>query len=82
MTTPGMIILYVDHPQNSVAFYQRLLSQAPVEQSATFALFVLNNGFKLGMWSRQGGRTGGDGRRRRRGNLLYVRAAAAGGCAL
>lgn len=54
MTTPGMIILYVDHPQNSVAFYQRLLSQAPVEQSATFALFVLNNGFKLGMWSRQG----------------------------
>lgn len=54
MTTPGMIILYVYHPQNSVAFYQRLLGQAPVEQSATFALFVLNNGFKLGMWSRQG----------------------------
>jgi len=52
MTTPGMIILYADHPQRSAAFYQRLLEQAPVELSATFALFVLHNGFKLGIWSK------------------------------
>lgn len=54
MTLPCMTLLYVDNPLNSAAFYQRLLGQAPVELSPGFALFVLNNGFKLGMWAKQG----------------------------
>lgn len=54
MTLPSMTLLYVDNPLNSAAFYQRLLGQAPVELSPGFALFVLNNGFKLGMWAKQG----------------------------
>ncbi|WP_211129421.1 VOC family protein [Serratia surfactantfaciens] len=53
MTLPSMTMLYVDNPLNSAAFYQRLLGQAPQELSPGFALFVLNNGFKLGMWARQ-----------------------------
>lgn len=52
MTTPNMTLLYVDNPENSAAFYHRLLGQAPVELSPTFALFVLSNGLKLAMWSK------------------------------
>lgn len=52
MTLPSMTMLYVDNPLNSAAFYQRLLGQAP-QAFPGFALFVLNNGFKLGMWARQ-----------------------------
>ncbi|WP_315289352.1 VOC family protein [Serratia proteamaculans] len=54
MTTPNMTLLYVDNPENSAAFYRRLLGQAPVEISPTFALFVLSNGLKLAMWSKHG----------------------------
>ncbi|CAI0829316.1 VOC family protein [Serratia quinivorans] len=52
MTTPNMTLLYVDNPENSAAFYRRLLGQAPVELSPTFALFVLSSGLKLAMWSK------------------------------
>lgn len=52
MTTPNFIILYVDKPEQSGAFYSALLGRRPVETSPTFVLFVLDNGFKLGLWSR------------------------------
>ncbi|SDA93029.1 VOC family protein [Mesorhizobium qingshengii] len=52
MTSPNFVILYVDQPQRSGAFYGGLLGREPVESSATFVLFVLDNGFKLGLWSR------------------------------
>nr|WIE93330.1 VOC family protein [Mesorhizobium sp. WSM4875] len=52
MTTPNFVILYVDSPEKSGAFYASLLGRQPVEASPTFAMFVLDNGFKLGLWSR------------------------------
>jgi catechol 2,3-dioxygenase-like lactoylglutathione lyase family enzyme len=52
MTTPNFVILYVDQPQRSGAFYSALLGREPVESSPTFVLFVLDAGFKLGLWSR------------------------------
>ncbi|RDL27594.1 VOC family protein [Serratia fonticola] len=52
MTTPSMTMIYVDNPEKSAEFYRQLLGTEPVEQSPTFALFILNNGFKLGMWSK------------------------------
>lgn len=52
MQSPNFVILYVDQPQASGAFYQTLFDRAPVESSPTFVLFVLDNGFKLGLWSR------------------------------
>ena len=52
MTTPNFVILYVDSPEKSAAFYASLLGRQPVEASATFAMFVFDNGFKLGLWSR------------------------------
>ena len=52
MNTPNFVILYVDSPERSGAFYGALLERQPVETSPTFVLFVLDNGFKLGLWSR------------------------------
>ena len=52
MTAPNFVILYVDQPQQSGAFYSALLGREPVESSPTFVLFVLDAGFKLGLWSR------------------------------
>ncbi len=45
-------ILYVDNPAASAVFYQRLFGRPPLESSPTFALFMLQEGFKLGLWSR------------------------------
>ncbi|MGY2237260.1 VOC family protein [Pseudomonas gingeri] len=52
MIKPNFIILYVDSPETSARFYAELLGRAPVEQSPTFALFALDSGFMLGLWSR------------------------------
>ena len=46
------VILYVDSPAQSAAFYAALLGHQPVENSPTFALFVLPSGFRLGLWSK------------------------------
>jgi catechol 2,3-dioxygenase-like lactoylglutathione lyase family enzyme len=52
MTTPNFVILYVDSPQKSGAYYAALLGRDPVESAPTFVLFVLDKGFRLGLWSR------------------------------
>lgn len=52
MSHPSFVILYVENPQASANFYSALLDLEPIERSATFALFVLNSGLRLGLWSR------------------------------
>lgn len=59
-------LLYVDSPAASATFYSRLLDKSPVELNPTFALFILDNGVKLGLWSQHtvepaAGCTGGGG---------------------
>ncbi len=48
----SLIILYVDNPAKSAAFYGALLGREPIEQSPTFAMFPLRDGAALGLWSR------------------------------
>lgn len=50
--SPDYVLLYVDNPVASEAFYADLLKLRAVESSPTFALFVLPSGLKLGLWSR------------------------------
>ena len=52
MSEPSFIILYVDSPPASVTFYADLLGKPPVESSPTFAMFALDSGIMLGLWSR------------------------------
>jgi predicted enzyme related to lactoylglutathione lyase len=48
----NLIILYVDNPTASAAFYGDLLGQPPTEASPTFAMFSLPSGVGVGLWSR------------------------------
>jgi catechol 2,3-dioxygenase-like lactoylglutathione lyase family enzyme len=50
----NFLILYVDDPTPSAAFYADLLGAPIVEQSSTFAMLPLRDGVMLGLWSRQG----------------------------
>ena len=50
MRTLNYLLLAVAEPAKSAAFYSDLLGIQPVENSRTFALFVLPNGIKLGLW--------------------------------
>jgi predicted enzyme related to lactoylglutathione lyase len=49
---PNFIILYVNRPAESARFYEQLLGRAPIEASDTFAMFKLDSGLLLGLWSR------------------------------
>lgn len=53
MTDPNAIMLYVDHPPSSAAFYSDILQKEPIESHPTFALFHLDSGVKLGLWSKR-----------------------------
>ncbi|POA33452.1 MULTISPECIES: VOC family protein [Pseudomonas] len=52
MNAQHYLLLYVDSPATSANFYSRLLDKPPVELQPTFALFILDSGVKLGLWSR------------------------------
>jgi predicted enzyme related to lactoylglutathione lyase len=52
MSDPNFVILYVDNPPASAAFYGQVLGKAAVESSPTFAMFALDSGVMLGLWSR------------------------------
>lgn len=52
MTHPNFVILFVDSPENSAAFYTEILGKGPVEASPTFAMFALDSGIMLGLWSK------------------------------
>lgn len=52
MPTIDLVILYVDNPKTSAAFYADLLYIEPAELSPTFARFELPSGIGLGLWSR------------------------------
>ena len=52
MPQPNLVILYVDSPPASAAFYSDLLGVKPVESSPTFAMFAMESGAILGLWAR------------------------------
>jgi catechol 2,3-dioxygenase-like lactoylglutathione lyase family enzyme len=52
MSDPNFVLLYVDSPEASAAFYRDLLGKPPVEASPGFAMFALASGVMLGLWAR------------------------------
>jgi catechol 2,3-dioxygenase-like lactoylglutathione lyase family enzyme len=53
MPASHFLLLYVAQPEASARFYTRLLGRAPIESSPNFAMFALDDGLMLGLWSRQ-----------------------------
>ena len=51
MPHPNFFILYVADPLASARFYEKLLERPPIESSPTFAMFALDSGVMLGLWS-------------------------------
>lgn len=54
MTDTNTLFLYVRDAAASARFYADLMGIEPVEQSPTFALFVLPSGLALGLWGADG----------------------------
>lgn len=52
MIDPNFVLLYVDDPTASAAFYAELLGKPPVEASPGFAMFATASGVMLGLWKR------------------------------
>ena len=48
----SFVLLYVDSPPASAAFYADLLARPPVDSSPTFAMFAMASGVMLGLWAR------------------------------
>jgi predicted enzyme related to lactoylglutathione lyase len=51
MTTPNLILLYVEDPARSCKFYEKLLREPPVASFPTYVAFRFDNGLYLGLWS-------------------------------
>ena len=45
------LLLAVKDPQRSAKLYDQLLGLAPVESSPNFVLYVMPNGFHVGLWA-------------------------------
>src|SRR4051812_18445540 len=54
MTEPNFLILYVNDATVSAGFYADLLGRKPVEAASTFAMFALESGVMLGLWTKRG----------------------------
>ena len=54
MSEPNFVILYVESAASAASFYADLLGRPPVESSPTFAMFALDSGVMLGLWTRRG----------------------------
>lgn len=65
MPAPNLILLYVDNPEASAAFYEKLFDQAPAAVFPTYAAFSFDNGLNIGLWSTKADNfvSGGSGHR-------------------
>ena len=54
MTDINFILLYVESPSASEAFYADLLGRPAAESSPTFVMFAMSSGLMLGLWGRDG----------------------------
>ena len=51
MLSPNLILLYVEDPTGSAAFYTGLLGREPVASFPTYVAFELENGLTFSLWS-------------------------------
>ena len=48
------ILLYVESPKTSEAFYADILGRPAADSSPTFVMFAMTSGVMLGLWKRDG----------------------------
>ena len=52
MSDFNFVILYVENPARSEAFYADLLGRPAVQSSPAFVMFAMASGVTLGLWGR------------------------------
>jgi len=50
----NFILLYVESPKTSEAFYAEILGRPAADSSPTFVMFAMTSGVMLGLWKRDG----------------------------
>jgi catechol 2,3-dioxygenase-like lactoylglutathione lyase family enzyme len=60
MSDFNFVILYVEKPARSEAFYADLLGRPAVQSSPAFVMFAMASGVTLGLWGREGVRPAAD----------------------
>jgi predicted enzyme related to lactoylglutathione lyase len=50
----NFILLYVESPKTSEAFYADILGRPAADSSPTFVMFAMTSGVMLGLWKRDG----------------------------
>src|SRR3984957_13321617 len=53
MSLPHFVLLYVNEPLVSAAFYARLLDRQPLDSSPNFVMFELSPDLRLWLWARR-----------------------------
>lgn len=51
MLSPNLILLYVEDPEKSAAFYTRLFGREPVAAYPSYVAYALENGLTFSLWS-------------------------------
>jgi catechol 2,3-dioxygenase-like lactoylglutathione lyase family enzyme len=52
MKNVDFVLLYVESPAESTAFYRELLGRPPLEEAPNFSMFEARPGLMLGLWAR------------------------------
>ena len=50
----NFVLLYVESPKQSEAFYAGIFGRPAIESSPTFVMFAMSSGLMLGLWGRDG----------------------------
>ena len=51
MLIPNLLLFYVENPQESALFYEKIFAIKPVATYPTFVAFAFENGFNFSLWS-------------------------------
>lgn len=51
MLSPNLILLYVEDPDKSAAFYTRLFGREPLAAFPSYVAYALENGLTFSLWS-------------------------------
>ena len=53
MIVPNLLLFYVENPESSALFYEKIFSVKPVASFPTYVAFSFENGLTFSLWSTQ-----------------------------
>src|SRR3989338_5315989 len=51
MLIPNLLLFYVENPQDSALFYEKIFARKPLASHPTYVAFSFENGFTFSLWS-------------------------------